>query len=251
MDTRQPAPPPFQRPPDRHMIHNPNHQPASQSYPSYPPPTSQPQQPLHVPFVADPYAASRRDPFLPTASQHARRSSQGIHDGDNAQQAHPERQGGWTNTGMAHFLVIVSGSFPQSSKLAWNMSWTAVAHRAWLCDCRGRNRCEPSPRAKRYCVHDTSNADSQPVRRDSSQPPKADAAAIVHAAGRFWKALCRRACAWPVVCVGGRAHASGWEWHFVMVFSTHVARLVGWATAGSALSTIPCLQGRDRRLIDC
>jgi hypothetical protein len=103
MDARQPAPPPFQRPPDRHMIHNPNHQPAPPSYAAYPP-TSQAQQPLHVPFAPDPYAASRRDPFLPTAAQHARHGSQGTPAGDNAPPAPAERQGGWTHTGTEHIF---------------------------------------------------------------------------------------------------------------------------------------------------
>jgi hypothetical protein len=108
MDARQPAPPPFQRPPDRHMLHNPNHQPSPQSYAAYTPPTSQPQQPLHVPFSSDPYAVSRRDPFLPTASQHVRRTSQG---GDMATQAQAqaERQGGWTHAGTEHTLVFCFG----------------------------------------------------------------------------------------------------------------------------------------------
>ncbi|KAH5396376.1 hypothetical protein HBI32_202510 [Parastagonospora nodorum] len=98
MDARQAA---FQRPPDRPMIHNPNHQPSPQTYTGYAPPTpqpQQPQQPLHVPFSQDPYAAARRDPFLPTTAQHVRRSSQGISGGDNAPQPQAERQGGWTHT---------------------------------------------------------------------------------------------------------------------------------------------------------
>jgi hypothetical protein len=92
----------FQRPPDdRYTMQNPNHQPQAQRYAGYPPPTSQPQQPLHVPFAPDPYAASRRDPFLPAAvqAQHARRSSQGIPGGENAPPAQVERQNGWTHTG--------------------------------------------------------------------------------------------------------------------------------------------------------
>jgi hypothetical protein len=85
------------------MIRNPNHQPAPPSYAGYPP-TSQPQQPLHVPFAPDPYAASRRDPFLPTAAQHARHGSQGTPAGENAPPAPAERQGGWTHTGTEYIF---------------------------------------------------------------------------------------------------------------------------------------------------
>lgn len=102
MDARQSAPPPFQRPPDRHS--NPNHQPQPQPYAGYPPPTAQPQQPLHVPFSPDPYAASRRDPFFPTSAHHARRSSQGIYNGENGPSAQAERHGGWTHTGTELFF---------------------------------------------------------------------------------------------------------------------------------------------------
>jgi hypothetical protein len=105
MDARQPA---FQRPPDRPMIHNPNHQPSPQAYATYPPPTSQPQQPLHVPFSQDPYTTARRDPFLPTTSQHIRRSSQDTPGGDNAPQAQSERQGGWTHTGTEYIFGFLS-----------------------------------------------------------------------------------------------------------------------------------------------
>jgi hypothetical protein len=68
------------QPPDRPMFHNSNHQPsATQAYAACPPPTSQPQHPLHAPFAANPYIAARRDPFMPAAaSQHIRRSSQGM-----------------------------------------------------------------------------------------------------------------------------------------------------------------------------
>ncbi|KAF2622647.1 Rxt3-domain-containing protein [Macroventuria anomochaeta] len=107
MDARQPAPP-STRPPDRHLIHNPNHQPpTAHAYPGYPPSTQpqqpqQPQQPLHVPFATstDPYATSRRDPFLPQASHHARQRSHGAPEG--ASQAHTERNGGWGNTVRNH-----------------------------------------------------------------------------------------------------------------------------------------------------
>lgn len=108
MDARQP-PPPFQRPPDRPMLHNPNYPPpTAQPYAAYPPTTAQPQQPLHVPFVADPYAASRRDPFFPAASQHARHSSQGTLGGDNAPQAQAERQGNWAQSGTGYNHTLVS-----------------------------------------------------------------------------------------------------------------------------------------------
>jgi hypothetical protein len=116
MDARQPAPP-FTRPPDRHLIHNPNHQPpataaaaaaATHAYPSYPPstqPQPQPQpplpgqHPLHVPYAAsnDPYATSRRDPFLPQASHHVRQRSHGAVEG--VSHVHAERNGNWGNTG--------------------------------------------------------------------------------------------------------------------------------------------------------
>ena len=119
MDARQPAPPPFQRPPDRHVIHNPNHQPQAQPYAGYPPPSSQPQQPLHVPFSPDPYATSRRDPFLPTSAQHVRRSSQGIHGGGNAPPAQAERQAGWTHTGTGY---IFGFGFRHSSRAAPSLS---------------------------------------------------------------------------------------------------------------------------------
>lgn len=105
---RQPAPPPFQRPPDRHMIQNPNYQPpTTQAYNGYPPSTSQPQQPqqpVHAPFAADPYSIPRRDPFYPAASQHARHRSQGALGGNNApQQGQAEGQSGWADTGTAAF----------------------------------------------------------------------------------------------------------------------------------------------------
>ncbi|KAF2790224.1 Rxt3-domain-containing protein [Melanomma pulvis-pyrius CBS 109.77] len=106
MDPRQP-PHPFTRPPDRSLIHNPNHQPPApppsqpqQPFAGYPPPTSQPQLPVHVPFSADPYPSTRHDPFLPSpAQQHVRRSSYGIH-GEALPPAQPERErhGGWGHT---------------------------------------------------------------------------------------------------------------------------------------------------------
>lgn len=98
MDPRQPQHA-FTRPPERSLIHNPNHQPpqTSQSQPqpygSYPPPAPQPH---HVPFTADPYPSTRRDPFLPSASQgHARKGSYGMHGGEGL----GERHGPWANTG--------------------------------------------------------------------------------------------------------------------------------------------------------
>ncbi|ORY18677.1 histone deacetylation protein Rxt3-domain-containing protein [Clohesyomyces aquaticus] len=108
MDSRPPQHP-FSRPPDRPLIHNPNHQPSPQpsqshSYSSYPPPASHPQPPVHVPFTADPYTASRRDPFFPTAAhQHARRSSYGLPGGDVLPPGQGERHGGWNNSaGLQH-----------------------------------------------------------------------------------------------------------------------------------------------------
>ncbi|OAL49888.1 hypothetical protein IQ07DRAFT_587571 [Pyrenochaeta sp. DS3sAY3a] len=100
---RQSAPPPFQRPPDSQtVVNNKYHPPVSQSYSNYPPPTSQPQQPLHAPFNADPYSMPRRDPFFPAGPQHARKSSQGVLGGDNAPQSQGEGgQSGWANSGMA------------------------------------------------------------------------------------------------------------------------------------------------------
>lgn len=62
----------------------------TQPYTGPPPPTSQAQPPVHVPYAADPYA--RRDPFLPATSHHVRRSSYGLHAADNAH--------GWGNAGM-------------------------------------------------------------------------------------------------------------------------------------------------------
>ena len=89
-------PRPFTRPPERALIHNPNHQ---QPFPGFSPPTSQPQLPVHVPFSTDPYSVARRDPFLPsTAQQHVRRRSYGIHGAEGAQ-SERERHGGWGNTG--------------------------------------------------------------------------------------------------------------------------------------------------------
>jgi len=72
MDSRQSHP--FSRPPDRPLIHNPNHQtgPQPQHPPFYPPVSQQP--PLQVPFP-DPF--QRRDPFMPSA-QGQRRDSYGI-----------------------------------------------------------------------------------------------------------------------------------------------------------------------------
>jgi hypothetical protein len=90
-------PPPYQRPPDRPMNHHPQ---TTQAYPGYPP-ASQPQQPLHVPYTADPYSMPRRDPFFPSGPHHVRRSSQGLPAGNNAPQGQHEGQGqgGWSNSG--------------------------------------------------------------------------------------------------------------------------------------------------------
>ncbi|KAJ4989290.1 histone deacetylation protein rxt3 [Stagonosporopsis vannaccii] len=128
MDARQPAPP-FTRPPDRHLIHNPNHQPPSaHAYPSYPPSTQPPQaqpapqaqqtqtqQPMHVPFSTstDPYASARRDPFLPPTSHHARHRSHGALEGA---QTHNERSGDWGNTVRNHGSLSYGASnmLPQS-----------------------------------------------------------------------------------------------------------------------------------------
>jgi hypothetical protein len=110
MDTRQP-PPPFQRPPDRPVLHKAAYPSSTaQPYAAYLPTTSQPQQPLHVPFVADPYAASRRDPFFPAAAQHARPNSQGILGGDSAPQAQAEQQGNWAQSGTGYTHNHVSGT---------------------------------------------------------------------------------------------------------------------------------------------
>ncbi|KAF1832140.1 Rxt3-domain-containing protein [Decorospora gaudefroyi] len=86
-------PPPFQRPPDRPVNYHPQ---TTQAYPGHPP-TSQPQQPIHLPYATDPYSIPRRDPFFPSA-QHARRGSQGLSRGNNAPQGQAEGQGGWGNT---------------------------------------------------------------------------------------------------------------------------------------------------------
>jgi hypothetical protein len=109
MDAHQSAPPPFQRPPDRPMIHNPNHPPQPQAYAGYPSAATQQQRALHVPFSPDPYAASRRDPFLPAAPQHARRTSQSIPGEPSAVQSQAERYGDWTHAGtsQAHIRTPV------------------------------------------------------------------------------------------------------------------------------------------------
>jgi hypothetical protein len=103
MDARQPHP--FTRPPERTMVHNPNHpihpppsqQAHTQPYAGYPPTTSQPQPPVHLPYAADPYQVPRRDPFIPAGSHHVRRSSYGLHGPDGAPPN--ERHGAWANTG--------------------------------------------------------------------------------------------------------------------------------------------------------
>ncbi|KAF2257048.1 hypothetical protein BU26DRAFT_513770 [Trematosphaeria pertusa] len=117
MDSRQPHP--LARPPERTLIHNPNHQspsqpPHTQPFPGYAPATSQPQPPVHVPFTADPYPTSRRDPFLPPASQHVRRSSYGVPGAEGTAQG--DRHGAWGNIG------TLRGCGPHSRTL------TAVQH---------------------------------------------------------------------------------------------------------------------------
>ncbi|OCK80846.1 Rxt3-domain-containing protein [Lepidopterella palustris CBS 459.81] len=110
MDPRQ-SQHPFNRPADRPLIHNPNHQSAPppqqpQSYSGYPTPVSQPQPPVHVPF-SDPYTSSRRDPFLPTASPQPRRGSYGLHNGDGISAIQPDRKamnGSWGNTAALNSL---------------------------------------------------------------------------------------------------------------------------------------------------
>lgn len=165
MDARQPAPPPFQRPPDRHMMHNPTHQPPPQPHDGYPPPTSQPQQPLHVPFSPDPYAASRRDPFLPTSAHHARHNSQGSHGRENAPPVQAERQGGWIHTGTEHILVLSQTLESYSARMATlsrllRLGWPRCRH--WRVTWRDRcgnirsDRSFPAPR----CLHDTSTAEA-------------------------------------------------------------------------------------------
>lgn len=131
MDARQPAPPPFTRPPDRPLIHNPSLQPTPFS-----PSASQPPQ-LHVPFAADPYATSRRDPFLPQGPRHVRRSSHRAGSSDGAPQAYAEPQGGWTNTGT---------DYGWGSPL-WNISPTcsvwaaAVSSGGFICRLLWTKRC--------------------------------------------------------------------------------------------------------------
>lgn len=165
MDARQPAPP-FTRPPDRHLIHNPNHQPpataaaaaaATHAYPSYPPstqPQPQPpqpgQHPLHMPYAAsnDPYATSRRDPFLPQASHHVRQRSHGAVEG--VSHVHAERNGNWGNTGtqynggfswgaMASHLCV-SQTSPHVRALGVGLcsrpQWHSSHGMAWLCALR-------------------------------------------------------------------------------------------------------------------
>lgn len=87
------------------MMHNPNHHtPIDQAYNGHRPQTSQPQQPLHVPFAIDPY--TRRDPFLPAAPQHSRQSSQGIVGEGNAPRRQADGPGGWTNTGTISVCAV-------------------------------------------------------------------------------------------------------------------------------------------------
>ena len=120
MDPRQ-SRPPYSRPPERPLIHNPNHAgppssqpPAQPSYSSYPPSSSQPQPPVHIPFSSDPYPSTRRDPFLPSASQgHARSGSYGLHRPEPPPPAQGERPGGWGNTG----TIYSCGSFSYSPVL--------------------------------------------------------------------------------------------------------------------------------------
>jgi hypothetical protein len=94
---------PFTRPPERTLIHNPNHQPPpaqSSQPPSYAgySQASQPQVPVHVPFSADPYPSTRRDPFLPSTAQHGRKGSYGMMGGDGPPGS-GERHAAWGNTG--------------------------------------------------------------------------------------------------------------------------------------------------------
>ena len=166
MDAHQPAPP-LTRPPDGHLIHNPNHQPpTARAFAGYPPSTQpqqpqQPQQPLHVPFATstDPYATSRRDPFLPQTSHDARQRSHGAP--EHTSQAHTERSGGWGSTGM-HYSDIFFGELQHSGAVGavswtfpvyprsgcWSMSKTAVAQLAWRgnMERRGRDKREDSSR---------------------------------------------------------------------------------------------------------
>jgi len=190
------------------MMHNPNHQPSPQTYAAYAPPTSQPQQPLHVPFSQDPYAAARRDPFLPTTTQHVRRSSQGIPGADNAPQAQAERQGGWTHTGTEHFLDFVSGTrfvlrLSGRQCLAWSdcvkdMS-RALAAEASGCCVRSATCCMTRRMQK-----------LQHVRSDSSH-----FTACCNAPGCFWCTMqslngdCGRRCMHLVSCTTASAALDG------------------------------------------
>ncbi|KAK8248279.1 histone deacetylation protein Rxt3-domain-containing protein [Phyllosticta capitalensis] len=91
MERQTQAPPP--RPPDRPLVHNPNHlSPTTTQQPAYPPqyaapPPAASQPPLHVPYND---VFSRRDPFLPAAP--ARRGSYGM----------PSRDGWAPNNGQPH-----------------------------------------------------------------------------------------------------------------------------------------------------
>ena len=92
---QQSQPPPPSRPPERGLIHNPNHQQPSQqrsSFPTFPPPPVS-QAPVHVPFSADPF--SRRDPFI-NSDQHNRRESLGHQNRESGASSSSER-GGWIN----------------------------------------------------------------------------------------------------------------------------------------------------------
>jgi hypothetical protein len=130
MDSRPPQHP-FTRP-ERAPASNPNHQPSQTSqpagYPSYalPPQASQPQA-MHMPFSTESYATSRRDPFLPTAAQHVRSGSYGIHGGEGAQ---GERHSAWTNTGTPSQLRLSYTDLP--SCCAWTTTITAQANATQL-----------------------------------------------------------------------------------------------------------------------
>ncbi|CAI6339557.1 unnamed protein product [Periconia digitata] len=101
MDARQPHP--FTRPPDRPLMHNPNHSsgpPPPPTFKNYPPVTT---QPFHPPtYAQDPYPTARRDPFFPPSSQHNRQASYGVVGPEGPLQPNDGRQGGWGNTARHH-----------------------------------------------------------------------------------------------------------------------------------------------------
>lgn len=162
MDARPPMQP-FTRPPDGSMIHNPNHHQPSPSYPpsSQPQQPQQGQQPLHVPFSTstDPYATSRRDPFLPPSSHHARQRSHGALEG--ASQVHGEKNGSWGNTGTQDPWRIpfegmqrlrVSGTNPRAHVLGAGacLRWQWHSSHGWVvCAATRRREGETYARARR------------------------------------------------------------------------------------------------------